>query len=364
MIWRLLGPLALLVCLLLAPGCQQEAPPVASPTPLPTAAPPVAETAASLSALDEAEFVGTPACSPCHAELAKTHGESRHMRTLRRAVEGELGELTPPVGKIPGTPFSLKRAEGRFVLAGGKVALPLHLAFGSGKTGVTYATAFADGTLTELHKSYFVSTKTWYTTPGQEKVPSTAPGDHVPGAIARKCVLCHAVTLPPDRLGLEKRFIGVGCEACHGPGSAHVAAAEAGKPSKALIEGLKAAPGSVVLETCGKCHRTAATIDRNDPVSSQQTQRFQPYGLSLSKCFQKSADKLSCVTCHNPHEDASTDTKRYEAVCVSCHAAPKTVCPVNPKEKCVSCHMPTRQVFAGTTIPTKMADHFIRVFKK
>jgi hypothetical protein len=242
----------------------------------------------------------------------------------------------------------------------------LHLAFGSGKSGVTYATAYADGGLLEFHKSYFVPHRQWYTTPGQEDLPARSPGRRFEPALARKCILCHAVTMPEDRLALEKRFLGVGCESCHGAGSAHIAAAEEGRASKVLIVGLKGARGTQMQETCGKCHRTAATIDPSDTGALKQTQRFQPYGLSLSRCFKESQDRLTCTTCHDPHHDAVTDPKHYEKVCRDCHssAVGKKACPVNPKEKCVSCHMPQRQVFEGTNLPTRMADHYIRIFKK
>jgi hypothetical protein len=103
-----------------------------------------------------------------------------------------------------------------------------------------------------------------------------------------------------------------------------------------------------------------------DEAHQKSTNRFQPYGLSLSKCFIKSNNKLTCSTCHSPHQDVEVNPKHYEAVCVDCHrgaSQQKPACPVNPKEKCISCHMPNRPVFPNTTLPTQMADHFIRIYK-
>ena len=102
------------------------------------------------------------------------------------------------------------------------------------------------------------------------------------------------------------------------------------------------------------------------------TNRFQAFGLTRSRCFQESRDKLSCVTCHNPHADAATDRRAYEKVCLSCHSgAPPTakteqgkICPVNRTSGCVECHMPTRPVFRSSIAPVTMAEHLIGIYKK
>ena len=110
------------------------------------------------------------------------------------------------------------------------------------------------------------------------------------------------------------------------------------------------------------------------PVSTENTNRFQPFGLAESQCFKNSKDTLSCVTCHDSHANVSTDQKAYEAVCLSCHTtvvahrpAPMRttlikLCPVNQKDNCIRCHMPTSSVIDKTT-QTRMADHYIRIFK-
>ncbi|MBB6052383.1 multiheme c-type cytochrome [Armatimonas rosea] len=315
-----------------------------------------------------AQFLGNDACKPCHAAEFKSHTNTRHMQTLRKATQSELGALAPPAGPLPGE-SALAWEKGQLnVVAPAQqtnmtLAAPLDLALGSGKTGITFLAVDSEGSL-ELRHSYFPHTKQWIVTPGQEKFEATSVGWIHPKDDSQRCVGCHAVVLPPDSLMPERKFFGVGCESCHGPGSEHVAAMQKGDKSKGvLLTALRGTGGKRLNEVCGRCHRAPADVEHMDELSKQATSRFMPYGLSLSQCFKQSNDKLSCVTCHNPHEDASTDTKRYEAVCVSCHAAPKKACPVNPKEKCVSCHMPTAKVFPGTSFPIKMADHFIRIYK-
>src|SRR5207249_865721 len=105
---------------------------------------------------------------------------------------------------------------------------------------------------------------------------------------------------------------------------------------------------------------------------AHMTNRFQAYGLMESRCYRESRNKLSCVTCHDPHVDAVTNVKAYEPDCLGCHSgAPPTaktaqgkVCPVNPREKCVGCHMPARPVFKNARLPVNMAEHYIRVYRK
>jgi hypothetical protein len=104
------------------------------------------------------------------------------------------------------------------------------------------------------------------------------------------------------------------------------------------------------------------------------TQRFQPYGLMKSRCFKESHDTLSCLTCHNPHADASADPATYVSACLRCHPSSASAsarasgsatgkpCPVNPRAGCIRCHMPSREV--APDLPVRMADHFITVHRE
>ena len=76
----------------------------------------------------------------------------------------------------------------------------------------------------------------------------------------RACISCHVTGYGDARGGFQdavasKRLLGVGCEACHGPGSKHI---EAGK--KLVAEKRKkfneGEPSYIVLQTknCSNCH--------------------------------------------------------------------------------------------------------------
>ena len=71
---------------------------------------------------------------------------------------------------------------------------------------------------------------------------------------------------------------------------------------------------------CGECHRMpdparpSLRPEEEDPLSV----RFAPVGLMASACF-RSSGRLSCVTCHDPHDNAKRDDSFYTARCLSCH---------------------------------------------
>lgn len=168
----------------------------------------------------------------------------------------------------------------------------------------------------------------------------------------------------------------VTCERCHGPGRAHVEAARRGTGAEDLSMpmGLEGWTVQSQLKLCGSCHRHPSWVpperlNANDPGLA----RFQPIGLSQSRCFKETEGKLSCVTCHDPHARSSADPAHYERVCLSCHDMPgkirieesgqeshlaqPAVCPVSPATGCIACHMPG--VDSGQHV--LFTDHWIRV---
>ena len=354
--WPVRLLLAATIGMVLSTGCWHTSP---TPAPRPVEPAPV--------------FVGNDACAPCHPSEFDRHRHGRHAQTLRMASRQSLGPLSPPIGKIPGTDFVLAERDAAFVIAApdqSDSVAPLKYALGSGKTGMTYVFPVENEKLVEAHMSYFPPKKKWYITPGQERIPADVIGSVHPKADGQKCLLCHAVTLPPESLTVEKRFFGVGCESCHGSGGTHVAAMHAGTKGAIGMEKMGRWPATRLNALCGKCHGTLADAQAAHKLDA--TNRLQAYGLMQSQCYQQSHDTLSCVTCHEPHTDVVTRPKTYEAVCLTCHsasgshpapAAEGKPCPINPKEGCIGCHMPLRQAIPHTQLPTFMADHYIRAHR-
>src|SRR6185369_11032889 len=100
--------------------------------------------------------------------------------------------------------------------------------------------------------------------------------------------------------------------------------------------------------------------------------KLQADSFIQSQCYVRSLGKLSCVDCHDPHANVSKDIRGYESVCLRCHMPGSAAtddpsagkpCPVNAKTGCIECHMPSRRLFPNTALPTRMADHLIRVHR-
>jgi len=355
--------LAASAVLFVAAGCRTPAPPSA------------------IAPIVASGFVGNAACADCHATECRSMAATRHAHTLREATRSALGELSPPLGPVPLAGYEIAERNGRFEIARqypSPEAHPLEYALGSGKTGMTYVSLVGDKLL-EAKLSYFPHSHAWETTPGQE-IPQE--GTTIFGRIrdvteSRRCLSCHAVALSDRATVSAPGFYGVGCESCHGPGKAHVTAMQSGKAGDIHMERLGRLSSTKLNDLCGKCHRTLQQIAIDTPMI-EETHRFQPYGLTRSRCREASQGPLSCLLCHNAHQDSSTDRGHYNAVCLDCHSGatqPKRaahsefassikagrVCPVNATEKCIDCHMRPKKTFMISTFPGTMVDHHISV---
>jgi cytochrome c554/c'-like protein len=357
-----------------------------------------------------ADYAGDQVCAACHPAIFATHHRSRHTATLHPMLAGHLPVPFPDharfTDRATGLQYALERRGDRYlfqVLNAGEAA-PVEFAFGSGKTGITLVGSGEGDAIREFRMSYFPSRHRWEVTPGQRGTPADPLGRRPDRATAQRCFGCHSTVIAASQVIPEPRFMGVGCEACHGPGRRHIEALQHGDPTP-HIDNPGRWDGERVNALCGRCHRSQEELDPLDTFSLAQTQRFQPLGLAKSACFRESAGRLSCVTCHDAHEDANLDSSHYEAVCLSCHGAkagapaysvfrsaypakskagpplsdtkheirttpepptpdpqpptPGRVCPVNPRSGCIACHMPNREVVRGIT----MADHWIRVVR-
>ena len=305
--------------------------------------------------------VGAQACAPCHPDIHALHAKSRHARALARFDAGVPAHLLPPEGTISNSDGVIVRSPGAAAISvpGEGDPLPFTLAFGSGKSGVTYAATMGEE-LFEFHRSWHPATKRWYGTPGHERMPAQNLGMMYTTEQARTCIGCHATALPAKGLVPEPKLLGIGCEACHGPGKAHISAMESTPRGPVSLRVLKGATPELVNGVCGQCHRARESIS-SDNSEVGQTNRFQMVGMLKSRCYLDSSPKMTCVTCHAPHGDAPTRLDTYERACMTCHVAPRSTCPVNPSKGCVGCHMPKRPAFTNHAWPSSMADHWIRI---
>jgi hypothetical protein len=221
-----------------------------------------------------------------------------------------------------------------------------------------------DGRLYESLVSYFPGIDGLDLTMGDDRLqPATlveAMGRVLSVAEARPCFQCHATAAVSNDEVLLRSFVpGVQCEHCHIGAIQHAADISHGKLNSVPPK-LKQLSAEGVSSFCGQCHRSFADVARGR-MFGQVDVRFQPYRLSLSKCFDGNDRRISCLTCHDPHREVNRDDASYDPQCLACHSqgAKAPLCTVG-KSGCVSCHMAKRQLPGGHQVFT---DHFIRVVR-
>lgn len=184
-----------------------------------------------------------------------------------------------------------------------------------------------------------------------------------------RCFGCHATNAVDGRqLTLEQLIPGVQCQHCHTATDAHLAAMLRKSSGPLIPSGLKNLSNLSAEEAanfCGKCHRTWEEIARQRHPGIANV-RFQPYRLTSSKCYDPDDKRISCLACHDPHQQTSNRPADYDAKCQACHSNSLSqakqgakLCPVKQSE-CVTCHMP-RLELPGAHF--KFMDHRIRVVK-
>jgi cytochrome c peroxidase len=97
--------------------------------------------------------------------------------------------------------------------------------------------------------------------------------------------------------------------------------------------------------------------------------RFQPYRIYNSRGHLTDDRRMSCVACHDPHDQLRRDAAYYDAKCLACHlstaketktqARSAPACPVSTTQ-CATCHMPKVEL---PEMHFKFTDHWIRVVK-
>ncbi len=171
-------------------------------------------------------------------------------------------------------------------------------------------------------------------------------------AFEQRCLVCHG---KPETLGAGLHG-GVRCESCHGASLEHVNSVANGKT---LIRP-KDIGGVNTIEVCAQCHNGLTVAGHSDPMPEDLLVSSQVPALRHSECFIQSGEKLTCTACHSPHADSPNVVKTSENACVTCHSLGvqkhAAICPVNRKEGCVGCHMPTVQ-----SDSFRLTDHWIRV---
>jgi Cytochrome c3 len=333
-------------------------------------------------------FAGSAACLDCHGVKAGSYSATSMAHALSQPSQSAAlqahSRLTFNSGRfsyeiVSDGPRSLYR------ISDGNETIeePLLYAFGNAHIAQTYIFR-RNGRLYEGRVSYYsaINGLDWTIGDALDPPPDLpeAAGRDISGDEARNCFSCHGTAATAgNKLRLDHLIAGVGCEACHGPGARHIAAATSGSRPNPYIFNPKVLDAETLSqEFCGACHRSVDTVAMMPNLNGINNVRFQPYRLYNSRGHDPRDPRLTCTACHDPHVELKQADPAYNSNCITCHqtnspnstagksgstrkatatASIAKPCPV-ANDRCVTCHMPKVDL-PGAHF--QFTDHRIRI---
>ena len=359
---------------------------------------------------ESSAYVDPKACANCHPAQAKTYAKTGMGQSFQRANAAQILGIVGTNNSYLHLPSDrtyqiLKRGDTavmrRFQKGpGGQeiniVEESIDYVVGSGHHSRTFLHRTEANRLAQLPVS-------WYSEKGGGLAMS--PGydsPHHPDfrrKIAADCFACHNAFPSSGADGVFPAALpeGIDCQRCHGPGEAHIAAAQASRGiadiRKAIVNPQRLSFDRQ-MEVCLQCHlettsfelpnallragQNAFSYRPGQPLGEHQLhfdhapgtghdEKFEiagaAYRLRKSACFIKSG-KLGCTTCHNPHDIPRGDAavKHYDQACRTCHAdqlQARIAAKQHPAlSDCAGCHMPKRRT--EDVVHVVMTDHLIQ----
>jgi hypothetical protein len=318
-------------------------------------------------------------CITCHPAKVKGYAATGMAKALSRAANQPSGEF---LHAISGTKFSVTRASDgmhqKITRGGASGDYRIAYVVGSGHRAFGYLVQVGDY-LFQSPITYQTQETVWTMAPGFEDNPE--PDFNRP--VGFECLLCHSGKVQPVK-GTRNRYEnppvteeGISCERCHGPSAQHVA-----KPSRANIVNPDRLEPDARDSICEQCHlqgearvlnpgkdwddftpgapleRTFTVFTGDSGDNSPLRVISQSQQLRRSTCWQKSANRLWCGTCHDPHSEPRDKRAYYREKCLGCHAKTLAQTHQSATSDCTGCHMPSRGTVDGAH--AAFTDHQIR----
>ena len=354
------------------------------------------------------KFSGSTVCANCHKGIYEKHLLTEHHLTSAPATEKNiLGSFENDKNAFvfdPLTNVTMEKRDSGFYQVeysnGAEVKKErFDIVFGSGRKGQSYL-SWVKNKLAQLPITYFSPAGQWSNSPGYppHKVVFNRP-------ITSRCLECHSTyfettsdpSRPLESFDHNKIVYAVDCERCHGPAAMHVEfqSKNAGVKEANLIVNPGKLSRERLLDLCALCHggpmtktKPSFSFQAGDTLSnyfSHNAAVTDPGGidvhgnqlglLSLSKCY--TIGKITCINCHNVHENENGKIKIFSQRCITCHShGHEKICKMTSQlgpsitQNCIDCHMPKQMSHAvsvyleGGDVPTSalMRTHYIKVY--
>lgn len=296
-------------------------------------------------------YVGSERCRICHPRQYYAWCKTSHSRTLK--------EVSKEPSAVIGDLASLNQVAN----------------FNPKEISYTIGGTFIQQYLKRVGQDYFLL-------PAQYDIGNSRwtalPADAENKSFFDSCAGCHSTGLNLK----EKKFLeaGVGCEACHGPGSNHIIA----PPDKKIdtIVNPTRLPFYISAMVCGSCHSwgqdakegCSYPVDyrpgeqlagRYHFVDRKNADYFWPTGNAKEPPLQymdwlgsrHSDSGIGCIDCHTAHIKGNINPFQTklpgDELCLSCHAQKHSDTP-HESGSCISCHMSES---IGGLNPGKIKSH-------
>lgn len=354
----------------------------------------------------EVAYVSEERCAGCHADIAVAYRQHPMGRSLAPVAEPSplegYGEAAHNPFDAAGFHYTVERgptgvvhkeelrdSQGKAVVTH---AEPVLWALGSGTRGRSYLIQRGQQ-LYQSPISWYSESKRWDLSPGYRNKHLHFERPLPPG-----CLFCHVNRVEPiagtENSYQEPIFRGtaIGCQRCHGPGALHVALHEAGeraaRPDETIVNPRDLEPllRDAVCEQChlqgetrlnrrGRetfdyrpglpLHLFSATFVKSQRDAEGQKSVSQVEQMMMSRCYQKSAGKFGCISCHDPHRRPAPSDRVtfFRDRCLTCHGPQAVVCKLSSEERarkvkgdsCIVCHM--QQTSSANIAHTSVTDH-------
>jgi predicted CXXCH cytochrome family protein len=362
------------------------------------------------------QSVHREACEECHQKIWQTYQRTGMARSFQRPAPAN-GFVGSPVYYHPTSDsyFAMLQRDGnwyqrRYQLDSSGVQTnvmekQIDFIMGSGNHSRAYLTRTNRNTLIELPLAWYAEKGGyWAMNPGYDRPDN----EGFRRAITYDCMFCHN-GYPAIPAGNEKPFAepvytgalpeGIDCQRCHGPGARHVQVAKTApaKPEEVRrsIVNPSRLPAQKQMEVCMQCHLETTSFAlpnailryERGPFSYRpgeslgdfmlffdhepgkgRDEKFElvnaAYRLWQSACFRQSSGKMTCTTCHNPHDIPRGEeaARHYSAVCRECHGSAFDRLTASGKHTqesgCIDCHMPKRRT--EDVVHVVVTDHYIQ----